>query len=224
MKLQPIGFSTLLAILIAVPSVPQKAEAKVLSSREQMDTLNNGVQIPQPVETARQQDMRQLMEAGKQRFNAGDFSGAIAAWEEALTLFRKAGNPTGEAVALGCLGTAYQSLGNHRMAVQMFEQSLANPSVLPNREFEGYVSLALGDSYMFLDDYPKAIVAYRRSLDLAQDLDDPELQGKSLTMIGLAYYNLEEYATGMTYFQQNLIVAQRTNARPRAGICAEVHW
>src|SRR4028119_859551 len=59
-----------------------------------------------------------LFQQGNQQFQAGQFPAALNSWQQALQIYRALKNRQGETWALGNLGSAYRSLGNHVKAIE----------------------------------------------------------------------------------------------------------
>ncbi len=54
----------------------------------------------------------QLVQQGKERYQLGDFTQAVALWQQAATAFAERGDNLNQAMVLSNLALAYQQLGN----------------------------------------------------------------------------------------------------------------
>ncbi|NJO19008.1 MAG: tetratricopeptide repeat protein [Spirulinaceae cyanobacterium RM2_2_10] len=64
----------------------------------------------------------QLFQQGIQQFQRSQLQAALATWEQALALYRAAGDRHGEASTLGNLGIVYDSLGEYQRAIDFHQQ------------------------------------------------------------------------------------------------------
>lgn len=64
----------------------------------------------------------QLVQQGVDRYQTGDYRGAIAPWETALVQYRKTNNQTNIAIVLENLARTYQQLGQGNQAISYWDQ------------------------------------------------------------------------------------------------------
>src|SRR4028119_518899 len=67
---------------------------------------------------AREAEADRLLLQGLQQYQTGQFPAALNSWQQALQIYRAIKNRQGETWALGNLGSAYRSLGNHVKAIE----------------------------------------------------------------------------------------------------------
>lgn len=112
--------------------------------------VNLGISAPKIVATAPKAD--DFFIQGENKYNKGDYQGAIAAYTEAIRLNPKYGD------AYNNRGLAHAKLGNHNKAIEDYNQALRiNPnnfSVYANR---GTARLKLGDSRRAVEDIQEAL-------------------------------------------------------------------
>lgn len=107
--------------------------------------------------TAQTVEANQLVQQGVERYQAGDFRGAIEFWQTALADYEKAGNRAHAAVVLGNLANAYQDLGQVDRAIGSWEQGIAQARQLGNRQALGRMLTEAAQSYSSLGQYRQVI-------------------------------------------------------------------
>lgn len=70
------------------------------------------------------QDVKQLVQSGTERYQAGQFATAIALWEQAIKLFEQRGDRLNQSAVSSNLALAYQQLGHFPEANQAIQNSL----------------------------------------------------------------------------------------------------
>ena len=151
---------------------------------------------------------QELLDRGSQELQAARIEQAIASWQSAAELYRQDNNAQGEALALGNIGLAYESLEDYLQAVQYFEQTLAVASNTENKQLEAGIQGNLGNNYVRLGNYPQAISAYDRSLSLWQQLNDRAAEGQVRRGMGNVQIALGNYEKAADLQQQALAIAQ----------------
>ncbi len=73
---------------------------------------------------ARSVEADRLLRQGIQQHQTGQFPAALNSWQQALQIYRALKNRQREGGALGNLGLAYYSLGNHAKAIEYSQQLL----------------------------------------------------------------------------------------------------
>ena len=93
----------------------------------------------------------------------------------------------GEAVAIGGLGSAYNSLGQHDKAAEKHGEALKICKALGDREGEGVQKSDLGRAYRGLGQFNDAIQAQQEALEISRELGDREGEASRLSALGDAY-------------------------------------
>ena len=151
---------------------------------------------------------QELLDRGSQQLQANQIEQAIATWQSAAELYQQNNNSQGEALALGNIGLAYETLENYPQAVEYFEQTLAVANQTSDRQLQAGIQGNLGNNYLRLGKYPQAITAFNESLSLWQQLNNRAAEGQVLRGIGNVQIALGNYDRALESHQQALTIAQ----------------
>lgn len=155
--------------------------------------------------------VQDLFNRATEQLNNGDVKQAIATWQEAAELFRQQGNSQKEALSLGNIGLAYESLSDYSQAVDYFEQTLTIAQKLKDRQLIAGIQGNLGNNYLRIGNYPQAISAFDESLTLWQELNSQAAVGQVLRGMGNVQIAIGNYDKAQTLHQQALTIAQDFN-------------
>lgn len=98
---------------------------------------------------------------------------AIPRMEEALALWRAAGDRSREIDTLNHLGVLHRTLGDHGRALSLYRQALALALEARDRHGEAKARNNLGVAYLELGDNPRALEHLRSAIVLWEALEDP---------------------------------------------------
>jgi tetratricopeptide (TPR) repeat protein len=118
------------------------------------------------------------------RLHEGDAAQARTCEEEALALFRKLGDRSGEAIALQHLGEIDRELADRKGACGHFEESLAIARTIMHRDLEGECERMLGEVALEEGDFPTARARFTRSLEVCSDAEDKRGEATALWCLG----------------------------------------
>ncbi|GAX40949.1 TPR repeat-containing protein [Tolypothrix sp. NIES-4075] len=166
---------------------------------------------------ARKVEADRLFQQGIQQFQISQFEAALKSWQQALIIYREIKDRQSEGKALGNLGIAYGSLGNHAKEIEYEQQWLAIAREIKDRQSEGKALGNLGIAYNDLGNYAKAIEYLQQRLAIAREMKDPQGEGKALDNLGNAYYSLGNYAKAVEYLQQRLVIVREIKDRESEG-------
>ncbi|MEG4816684.1 CHAT domain-containing tetratricopeptide repeat protein, partial [Microcoleus sp. K5-D4] len=133
--------------------------------------------------------------------------------QQTLAIARAIKNRPWEGNALGNLGIAYNSLGNHIKAIEYLQQRLAIARAIKDRRGEGVALAHLGIAYNSLENYAKAIEYAQLSLAMAREINDRKAEVSALVNLGMAYRLLGNYAKAIEYSQLSLAIARSIKDR-----------
>ena len=173
MKIKQYILSALFLLLFANQTIANtlafklKSQVRFQSIDRDETRVNN-----HPVLTQNSQEAEQLFKQGIKQYQNNRIEAAIKSWQEALKLYRKQQNSSGESLTLGQIGLAYEALENYLQAVDYFEQTLAVVNKSNNSQLKASILGNLGNNYLRLSNYPQAIESYQQSLTLWQQLGD----------------------------------------------------
>ncbi|MEG4106708.1 tetratricopeptide repeat protein [Microcoleus sp. S13_C5] len=129
---------------------------------------------------------------------------AIVKCEEALKLFRQAGDNRGQALSLLGLAKIYLDLGEKQKALEYWSQSLPLSRTLGDRRWEATALTSIGTVYDELGEKQKALEYYNQSLSLKRAIGDRSGEARTLTSIGTVYLQLGEKQKALEYYTQSL--------------------
>ncbi|MEU4195516.1 BTAD domain-containing putative transcriptional regulator [Kribbella sp. NPDC026611] len=109
---------------------------------------------------------------------------ALEPESKARELFRKLGDPGGQARALNAIGWTYATLGDYDQALTNCQQALSLASNGPDTTGTAATWDTLGYVHHQLGDHRSAIRSYRRALPLFRELGDRYAESETLTRLG----------------------------------------
>lgn len=136
--------------------------------------------------------------------------------EQALRLYQKSGNRTGEAWALNDLGRVFVDLGNRERARQDYERALHIFQEQGDRRGEGSALNNLGWASVMQGEDEQARDYYGQALQLFRDIGDRLGEGSTLNSLGRAHEDIGQLEKAQEYFEQALRLFQEE--RDRKGI------
>ncbi|MEG4630388.1 tetratricopeptide repeat protein [Microcoleus sp. AR_TQ3_B6] len=139
-----------------------------------------------------------------QQETAEALKGAIVKLEEALKLYRQAGDNRGQALSLLGLAKIYSDLGEKQKALEYYSQSLSLSRAVGDRRGEAITLTSIGSVYSELGEKQKALEYLGQSLPLSPAVGDRTLEATTLTSIGSVYSHLGEKQKALEYYSQSL--------------------
>src|SRR4028119_1865993 len=139
--------------------------------------------VVQTAQTNSSEAAAKALKEGIQLYNQGTaeaLRGAIVKLEEALKLYREAGDRTGEAATLTWLGGIYSELGEKQKALEYYSQSLPLLRAVGDRRGEATTLNNIGTVYSALGEKQKALEYYSQSLPLRRALGDRGAIGRAV--------------------------------------------
>ncbi len=123
-----------------------------------------------------------------------------------------------EAKAFALMGHVHRMLGEHRTAIQYYNQALelAHAQGDKNREITALNGLA--GTYFSLFDYQGAAELYLQSLGLAQSLGNLDAEGAALGNLGAVYLEQGELTRAQELFQKGLEICVRVGSQQREAV------
>jgi len=134
-----------------------------------------------------------------------DTNKALDYYNQALAIFRTAGDPAGEAATLNNLGDAYIGLGQSQEALDYSNQALTAMRKIGDRRGEAIALSTVGLANSILGDSRKALDYHNQSLAMLKDLDERQLEAVALGNIGEMYIDLGEYQKALEYCNKALL-------------------
>ncbi len=129
---------------------------------------------------------------------------ALEIFQQALGLYRSAGDAAGEAVTLGLIGNCHKRFGDYPKALEFLDAALAMKRRLGDRLEEGKTLSHLGLVYWEMARYPQAIERFESAIEAAREAGDPRLEGSALNNLSLVRDELGEYQASVAGYQRAL--------------------
>jgi CHAT domain-containing protein/Tfp pilus assembly protein PilF len=143
---------------------------------------------------------------------AESLSLAIKKFEEALRLWRSAGDRTGEAFALKEIGAVYNSLGESRKALESYNQALPLWRETGNRLGEAVTLNNIGIVYNTLGENQKALESLNQGLSLHRAIGNRNEEATTLFNIGNVYKSLGDLRKSLDLYTQSLSLFREVGA------------
>jgi CHAT domain-containing protein/Tfp pilus assembly protein PilF len=138
----------------------------------------------------------------------------IEKYQEALELYRKAGDHRGEADTLNNIGLVYYSLGWEEKALDYLSQSLAPRQAMGDRSGEAVTLNHIGLVYWVqVEEKQKALDYYGQALQLCRAVGDRSREALTLRNISVFYDLLGEKQKALDYLSQSLTLRQAMGDR-----------
>ena len=125
-------------------------------------------------------------------------------YEQALRLWRAAGDRGGDAETLYDMGSVYEDLGENQKALDYYNQALPLLRAVEERAGEGVTLNRIGFIYHLLGENQKALDYFNQALALQRAVGDRGGEGWTLNDIGLVYNSLGENQKALDYYNQAL--------------------
>ncbi|MBD2354964.1 CHAT domain-containing protein [Tolypothrix sp. FACHB-123] len=129
---------------------------------------------------------------------------AIEKWQQALILWRKAGDKKGEAVTFLGIGRVYDDLGEKQKALEYYNNALPLWRAVGNRGGEATTLNNIGGVYSALGEQQKALEFYNNALPLIRAVGDRGGEATTLVSIGAVYNALGEQQKALEYYNNAL--------------------
>jgi CHAT domain-containing protein/predicted negative regulator of RcsB-dependent stress response len=156
--------TTILILLLGWNTQPSVANNSAKGSNNATDIVINQSLSNNPID---------LVQAGKQYYQSGQYTQAIANWQQAADIYTKQGDSLNQAVVAQNLALAHQQLGHWQEAEQLILRSLEilqsnpqQPKLLAQAlNIQGSIQIAHGKTQEALTTWQKATTAYEQADD-----------------------------------------------------------
>ena len=138
---------------------------------------------------------------------------AIPKFEQAVILYRQAGDKRSEAVSLNNIGYVYSSLGEHQKALEFYNQALPLLRAVGDRGGEANTLNNIGGVYDSWGEKQKALEFLNQALPLIRAVGDRGGEATILTGIGKVYSDLGENQKALEYYNQALPIRRAVGDR-----------
>lgn len=136
--------------------------------------------------------------------NATSSRAAIEKYEQALSLFRAAGDKYRTGMTWQSMGMSYYPLNEFRKALDCFNQALALAIELNDKRFEAGTETWVAGMLDILGDVTKALAHYDHALTLAREGGSRLAEGSALASMGKIYSDIAEWQKALELYSQAL--------------------
>jgi CHAT domain-containing protein/tetratricopeptide (TPR) repeat protein len=138
---------------------------------------------------------------------------SIEKFREALELYRRATDRTGEAAMLHNIGAVYDSLGEMQKALEKYNEALPLRRAVGDRRGEAATLNNIGAVYDSLGEMQKALEKYNEALSIMRAVGDRRGEAGTLNNIGLVYWSLGEMQKALEQYNEALPLRRATGDR-----------
>lgn len=135
--------------------------------------------------------------------------------DEAVLLFREAGDSSEEAAALLHVANVYHRMNDFPNSLDYYNKALLLFRAGSNSGGEASALTGIGYVYVGLNDYQKALDALNQSLPLYRALGDRSGEASAIQHIGRAHYLQDDYPKALELYNQALALVRSVNDRSR---------
>ena len=150
---------------------------------------------------------------GRAYSDMGQGQQALEYFNQALPLYREAGNRGGEALTLNDMGPAYAGLGQKQKSLDVYNRALATWRELGNRPGEALTLNNIGRFYRDLGQNQTALDYYNQALPIWREVANRSGEALALSDIGRAYADLGQPQKALDYAGQALPIFRETGNR-----------
>lgn len=150
--------------------------------------------------------------------NAAATREAIQKFEEALSLFKVAGDSYRQVLTLTSIGEAYYFANEYRKALQYFMDAESLVVAIGDRTLEAGVQTFVGGMLDILGDIGKALDHQQRALVLARENGWPVAEGNALSNIGKIYNDVADWQKALEFYEQALPVFRAAGRKQNEAI------
>jgi CHAT domain-containing protein len=138
---------------------------------------------------------------------------ALKDYEQAIALFRQAGERNGEALVLNDMGPAYAELGQKQKSLEVYNQAIQIWREVGNRQGEALTLNDMGRLYRDLGLQQTAMDYYNQALPIWRETGNRSGEAMALSDIGRAYADLGQPQKALDYGSQSLPIFRETGNR-----------
>ena len=172
--------------------------------------------VVQTAQTSSSEAAAKALNEGLQLYQQGTaeaLRGAIVKYEEALKLYREAGDRRQEATTLNNIGGVYSDLGEKQKALEYYNQSLPLFRAVGDRGGESATLNNIRGVYLDLGEKQKALEYYSQSLLMKPAVGDRSGEAITLNNYRGVYLDLGEQQKALEYYNQSLPLLRATGDR-----------
>src|SRR6266545_2256065 len=138
---------------------------------------------------------------------------SIEKYHEALDLYRRATDRSGEAQTLNNIGEVYWLLGEMRKALEKFNEALPIFQLVSDRRGEAVTLNNIGEVYWLLGEMRKALEKFNEALPIFQLVSDRRGEAVTLNNIGAIYWALGETQKALEKYNESMPIRRTVGDR-----------
>lgn len=138
---------------------------------------------------------------------------ALVRFEEAVALWRSAGDSLGEAQTLEQMGSLLNDLFDNQRALRLLQQSLKIFKSVGDRRGEAIALSDLGSVYSDLGNNPKGLRYLNEAILINIEVGDRLGEAETLVIIGVTYDSLGQELKALDYFNRSLSIRRSVGDR-----------
>ena len=171
-------------------------------------------------------DVQRLVASAAQCMRNADFRGAIATYEQVLSLAQSVRHDPAlaqniEAGALGGIGSAWMALGDNSQAVRFISLALTISRRIGEPRNIGPALTNLGNAYRGLSNYDEAVKLYNEAVPIIRSLGSKHMEAQLLENIGICHRCQGHYADAREHMERALVTF-RQEGSTREGITGQI--
>jgi class 3 adenylate cyclase/tetratricopeptide (TPR) repeat protein len=143
------------------------------------------------------------------QFRMGNYSEALASYEEGLELAEKIGNKLGAADILTKMGFIYHDNEDVINALIYYQKSLKIYEEENDLDGKGSIYNEFGSIYLSKGEYDKALDYYKKSIAINKELNEEEDNSSIYINIGGLYLTKKDFQQALDYYEKGLAIEKR---------------
>jgi len=160
-------------------------------------------------------------EEGRRLFkkqNAAATREALEKLEQALPLFKNAGDTYRQALTALAIGNALYASNDYRKALEYFNDALSLAVAIGDGRLESGVQTYVGGMYDILGDVGKALDHQQRAVELAREQGWRTAEASALSNIGKLYNDGADWQKALEFYTQALVIFKAIDSKPNQSI------
>jgi tetratricopeptide (TPR) repeat protein len=146
----------------------------------------------------------QLIKLGDVRHLIGEWTGAEAAYREALALAKEQADLSMQALGQSRLGHLLIYRGAYAEALAVLDQARVAAEGRQDRQMLGQIVGEMGIAYWYQGDYANALAHLEQRLQLAQESGDRQGASTAIANMGIVYWSQGDYRRALDCYEQKL--------------------
>tara|TARA_R110002051_G_scaffold4683_4_gene25986 strand:- start:22934 stop:24883 length:1950 start_codon:yes stop_codon:yes gene_type:complete len=143
------------------------------------------------------------------QFRIGNYSKALASYEEGLEIAEKIDDKLGAADILVKMGYIYHDNEDVINALIYYQKSLKIYEEENDLEGKGNIYNEFGSIYLSKGDYDKALDYYKKSIDINKELNYEEGNSAMYINIGGLYLTKNDFQQALDYYEKGLVIEKK---------------